>query len=247
MIEYKTGKCPKCGKISEIIRSNNPLVPGLCEKCIKLELDGNDLEQANFFCRTYNIPFDPNRWTELYERCGQGTFKVYAEEQMDIADKDTHYSAAVKDWWKELDEEYKNCSTFEQLLTKIEPIKQKFVARNIIKWGQNYSFEEFIQLENLLITTLRANDISNPLQIDAIKKACKISIALDKAINKGDSKQLKDLSTAYNTFIKTAQIDNIITSLTGTLTLESNIKIKSIIVHNNDKIKALNLFIIIYT
>jgi hypothetical protein len=59
---------------------------------------------------------------------------------------------------------------------------------------------------------LRANDITNPLQIDAIKKACRISVELDKAIAAGDSKGIKDLSTAYSTFTKTAQIDNVITA-----------------------------------
>ena len=57
---------------------------------------------------------------------------------------------------------------------------------------------------------MRANDISNPLQIDAIKKACKISVELDKAIKDGDSKGIKDLSSAYSGFTKTAQIDAVI-------------------------------------
>lgn len=94
----------------------------------------------------------------------------------------------------------------------MEPIKNKFMDRCRIKWGPNYTFEDYVQLENLLISTLRANDISNPLQIDAIKKACKISVQLDKAIVDNDTKGIKELGNTYATFTKTAQIDTVISS-----------------------------------
>ena len=60
MIEFKIGKCPKCGKLAEIIISNNPIVAGVCLNCLKRELDPSKLEQADFFCRTYNLSFNPN-------------------------------------------------------------------------------------------------------------------------------------------------------------------------------------------
>lgn len=50
------------------------------------------------------------------------------------------------------------------------------------------------------------------MQIDAIKKACKMSVALDRAIVDGDAKEINDLSKAYQSFIKTAKIDDLITA-----------------------------------
>ena len=210
MIEFRNGRCPKCGKLSEIICSNNPLVSGICEKCIADNLDASDLIQADFFCRTYNMPFKPDDWIRLYEKCGDGVYKQYAKLFYGENEDTLYYQPGTKDWWTELNEEWSTCQTFEQLLAKIEPIKQKFIDRNRVKWGANYTFEEYVQLENLLTSTLRANDISNPLQIDAIKKACRISVELDKAIEAGDSKGIKELSSAYSSFTKTAQIDTVI-------------------------------------
>ena len=86
------------------------------------------------------------------------------------------------------------------------------MLRNQIKWGGGYTYSELISLEALFVNTLRTNDVSNPMQIDAIKKACKISIALDRAITQGDSKVINDLSKAYQNFIKTAKIDELITA-----------------------------------
>ena len=67
-------------------------------------------------------------------------------------------------------------------------------------------------LENLFMNTLQANEISNPMQKDAIKKACKMSVALDRAIINGDSKEINELSKAYQNFVKTAKIDDLITA-----------------------------------
>jgi len=50
------------------------------------------------------------------------------------------------------------------------------------------------------------------MQKDAIKKACKMSVALDRAIINGDSKEINELSKAYQNFVKTAKIDDLITA-----------------------------------
>lgn len=210
MIEFKVGKCPKCGKLAEIIYSNNPLSTGLCANCLNAAIDPTNLKQADFFCRTYNLPFDPTKWIELHDKVGKNIFKAYTQYFYESGNDNLYYQPTTKDWWKELNEEWASCVTFEQILSKIEPIKKRFLDRCKIKWGDTYTFNDLVQLENLLITTLRANDINNPLQIDAIKKACKISVALDKAIENGDSKEIQELSKAYSSFTKTAQITDII-------------------------------------
>lgn len=101
--------------------------------------------------------------------------------------------------------------THEELLAMMAPLRENYVLRNKIKWGQKYSFDELIALESLFNQTMAANDISNPMQIDAVKKAVKMSISLDQAIMSGDAKEINDLSRAYQNFVKTAKIDELIT------------------------------------
>lgn len=212
MVEFKVNKCPKCGKLAEIITTNNPISPGICLNCLKRELDPSILSQADFFCRAYNLPFDADKWLEFYNKCGDNVFKFYTKYILETNPKNLYYQTVTSDMWKQMDEEIQNCRTFEQLLSRTNTVKDSFMKRNKIKWGGDYTFEEYLQLENLFVNTLRANDISNPMQIDAIKKACKISVELDKAINSGDSKGIKDLTAAYGNFVKTAQIDDVISS-----------------------------------
>ena len=50
------------------------------------------------------------------------------------------------------------------------------------------------------------------MQLDAIRKASITSIMIDRALIRDDNKALKDLSTAYASFMKMAKIDELIES-----------------------------------
>lgn len=209
---FKADKCPKCTKHNTILPSNNPLVPSVCNYCVTSSLDYKNLEHGDFFCRTYNLPFKPDKWIEYSKTKGTDTFKTYIKYISENYKETLYYNTPTSDLWKKVNQEWGLVQTHEELIARIEPIKDGYLLRNKIKWGSNYTFEELISLENLFVNTLKANDISNPMQIDAIKKACKMSVALDRAILRGDSKEINELSKSYQNFVKTAKIDEIITA-----------------------------------
>ena len=211
-MEFKTGKCPKCGNHNLILPSNNPLVPSVCNYCISSNLDYNNIEHGDFFCRTYNLPFRPEVWTKFIKLYGKDIYKEYISTIYDENIENLYHTTTTKDLWKELNNEWELIQMHEQLISKIEPIKEGFLLRNRIKWGMNYSFEELIRLEDLFVHTISSNEATNSMQVDAIKKACKMSIELDRAILARDVKEINELSKAYQNFIKTAQIDQIITA-----------------------------------
>lgn len=210
-MDFKQDKCPKCNKSQTILPSNNPLAPSICDVCITNALQYDNLEHGEFFCRTYNLPFVPDLWIKLSNINKKNTFKEYITEVSEMYEGEI-YQTQTADLWTKADEEWRLIQTHEELIANIAPIKEGYILRNKIKWGSNYTFEELIELENLFVNTLKANDISNPMQIDAIKKACKLSIALNRAIIGGESKEINELSKAYQNFIKTAKIDEIITA-----------------------------------
>lgn len=199
-------KCPGCGINKELVPSNNPLVESTCLECITKSLDYSKTEHGDFFCRTYNFEFKPELWIKMAKEFKNRTFMEYAL----FMTKDETYEGKNLDTWQTLDEEWRLVQTHEELISKIEPIKEGYMQRNHIKWGSNYTFQELITLDSLFVNTLKANNVSSPMQKDAIKKACKMSIALDRAITNGDSKEINDLSKAYQNFVKTAKIDDLI-------------------------------------
>lgn len=207
----KTGKCAVCGANTTLIPSNNPIVPHTCVKCIEANFDLKNLEQADFFCRTYNIPFEPNMWIKSIKQDEKNILQNYQAFYLDTLEV-KEYITNTKDVWKKVNKEWEKSLTHAQLLERISYIKDAFLDRGRIKWGTNFSFEELIQLENLFSTTVGAFDINNPMQIDAIKKACKASLLLDKAMFEGDVENIKNLTSAYQQFVATAKIDEMIES-----------------------------------
>lgn len=120
------------------------------------------------------------------------------------------YSTSTKDLWARTNKEWEKCRSFTQILNKLTPIRESYIDRGHLKWGEKYTFEELIQLDSLYTRTLKANNVTNPMQKQAIKTLCKLHIEIDAAIRAGDAKAMKDYATAYDKFAKEADLEGMI-------------------------------------
>ena len=214
MINFKIGVCPKCGRRNvQLMLSNNPLDGGtICFDCIKDNLNYQNLEHADFFCRTYNLPFNPELWIQTTKEFGPDSFREYAalilsqeENQPNLA-----YSGSTRDLWGRVNKEWEKCRSFTEVLKRLNPIRDSYVDRGRLKWGEQYTFEEIIKLDSIYSRTLKANNITNPMQKEAVKTLCKLQIEMDEAIRMKDAKAIKDFSNAWSTFAKQADLENMI-------------------------------------
>ena len=214
MINFKFGTCPKCGKKHvELMLSNNPLDGGtICFDCINDNLNYNNLEHADFFCRTYNLSFNPELWMQTVKEFGPGVYKEYAALILSQGDNQPNlaYSSSTKDLWARVNKEWEKCRSFIEVLKKLNPIRDSYVDRGRLKWGEQYTFEEIIKLDSIYSRTLKANNITNPMQKEAVKTLCKLQIEMDEAIRAKDAKAIKDFSSAWSTFAKQADLENMI-------------------------------------
>ena len=138
--------------------------------------------------------------------------KTYVKQYLHEDKNNLYYQDSTADVWKEANEEFSKLLEHKTLLEAIEPVKKDFITRGQIKWG-NYTFTELIQLENLFNQTIDTFDINNPFQIESVKKACKLSVAIDRAIAGGDdTKDVSALISSYNAVLKTAKIEDMIDS-----------------------------------
>lgn len=199
--------CSRCGKLDYIIPSNNPLVIGIGVNCINQVLDASRVEHFAFFCRTYNLPFSPNVYMALYKEHKQDVFVKYVETLLD--DGKLKFDEPTGDVWKDVEKEWTKVKTYTDILLKIPTVRENFEERSRVKWGYEYTFAELIQLENLFINTIKVYNITDPMRLDAIKKACKLSVKIDSLIESGEAKSIKDYTGAYQSFLKAAQIDEL--------------------------------------
>lgn len=214
MFEFEKGQCFKCGaKNATLMKTNNPLDTGkICFRCIKENLDYNNLLHADFFCRTYNLPLNGELWIVTAEQFGDNVFEEYT--QLVLSDESNQpnlaYEASTKDLWTRANKEWEKCRSFTEVLRKLKPIKESYTDRGRLKWGEQYTFEELIKLDSTYSRTLKANNITNPMQKEAVKTLCKLHIELDEAIRMKDAKAIKDFSSAYSTFAKQADLETMI-------------------------------------
>lgn len=97
---FQKGKCSKCLKTNELMYSNNPIIAPICFHCIEEEMDAGNLNHADFFCRSYNLPFEPLIWIQLQEKIGQGTFRAYALDFYNKDKENLYYQTSTADLWK---------------------------------------------------------------------------------------------------------------------------------------------------
>lgn len=193
--------------------SNNPLSgTTICFDCIKNNLNYNNLEHAEFFCRTYNLAWKPDLWINIVSEYKEATFRHYTELILNDEENRPNlaYESSTRDIWSRTNKEWEKCRSFTEILQKIIPIKESYIARGRLKWGEQYTFEELIKLDSIYTRSVKANNIINPLQKEAVKTLCKIHIELDEAIRAKDAKAIKDYSTAYSTFSKQADLEGMI-------------------------------------
>ena len=206
-MDTRQEKCSRCGNIREVMPSNNPLVKGICNTCANEVLDASRLEHFEFFCRTFNLPFSPNSYMILYQKYRNDVFKEYVKTLVD--DGKIKFNEPTGDVWKEIEAEWLKVKTHTDIMLKLPAVREAFEERARTKWGLGYNFIELIQLENLLINTIKAHNVTEPMRLDAIKKAAKISVKIDALIEAGDAKSIKDYTAAYQSFLKAANIDEL--------------------------------------
>lgn len=147
----------------------------------------------------------------LSEKAGKDTFKEYSRAYFeDSAQDNLYYSGTTKDVWAVANKMWENCKSQAQIISRLTPIKEAYIERALLKWGIGYSFEEYIKLDSIYLATLKANNIVNPLQKEAVKMLCKIQVEMNKAIIASDTKAVKDYATAYATFAKQACLEEMI-------------------------------------
>ena len=204
-------KCPKCGKLGLVLTSNNPISPGICLECLQNFIDYKDLKAADYFCRTYNIPFDPNKWIKIAESVGIQVFETYTEIIMDERPKDIYSIQEDNgDSWAEVNKLWNNNLKNKDYLNEIESIKEGWIAQMNIKWGPQYEFTDYLKLEHLYNSTARSVGTTSPLTLDIIKKIAVISVQMDHALENGEIKEAGDYAKMHRDLIKSAGLEEMI-------------------------------------
>ena len=88
--EIKTRRCLKCKQekpIYEFQYTPSNFFPGhrsqLCTSCLELMVKQDNLGEVDRLCRWLDVPFDLNKWTQLYEIHKDHTLTAYFNTLLD--------------------------------------------------------------------------------------------------------------------------------------------------------------------
>lgn len=192
--EKKT--CLKCGNdyaVSSFYSHRNPLLHerfGFCKKCVKSNVDLNDMETLYNFLRTMDIPYLKEFWKQANDAENE-TIGTYLKNLNSLRQN------------KEL--RFKDSDDISGKTNKAElvDIETDFELTNEIikKWGRNLELEDYIFLEEEF-ENLGGYEAETTIQERLFKNMAKTQWMANKAYEEGDhgkyEKMMKTLSSQMN-------------------------------------------------
>lgn len=203
-------RCSKCGSTQSIVPTNNPLFCGLCDTCLKELVDYTDLKQVDFWCRTYNIPFEPDKWIQIANEVKEDAFIYYVDVIKNECPNTLYNGESASELWSAVNKEWAKNRNLNNAILSIAPIKEDFIKRMQLKWGVEYSFEDYIQLEFLYTNTAQSSGTTNPLTLDIIRKIAIVSVEMEKALTEKNIKGAAEFSKMHKQLIDAAGISDMI-------------------------------------
>jgi hypothetical protein len=152
----------------------------------------------------------PDKWLRIAEEVGEETFFHYVEVVKNEYPKTLYNGETASDLWNKVNKEWLKCTSLNDAIQAIAPIKENFIKRMQLKWGTEYSFEDYIQLEFLYTNTAQSSGTTNPLTLDIIRKIAIISVEMEKALTEKNIKAAAEFSKMHKQLIDAAGISDMI-------------------------------------
>lgn len=202
--DIKTRRCMKC-KLdkpetnfqytpSKFFPSHRSLI---CTTCLETMVQQDNLGEVDRLCRYLDLPFDLNKWTQLYEVHKDHTLSAYFNTLLD-----DHYQALQ---WADENERWhlaQKESTIDEEIEIIGAAKMKKLRRN---WSSAYSDEELLFLEDYYNQILATQNVSTPILQHYARDLCEIELRIKKGMREGAD--IKKDMDARDNIIKIAKFE----------------------------------------
>jgi len=158
----------------------------------------DNLGEVDRLMRYLDLPFDLNKWTQLFAVHKDHTLTAY----FNLLDTDQHYEslkwADENERWRLAREEQ---TTDEQIAALAESKRRKLQK----EWAPTYSFDELLFLDNYYNQIISTQNASTPILQSRARDLCELTLRAKKGIREGIDVK-KDLD-AIDNIIKTCHFD----------------------------------------
>lgn len=202
--EIKTRRCLKCRQekpIYEFQYTPSNFFPAhrsqLCTSCLELMIHQDNMGEVDRLCRWLDVPFDIDKWTQLYEIHKDHTLTAYFNTLLD-----EHYQALQ---WADENERWRLAreeGTIDEEIAALSEAKLRKLRRT---WSTSYSTEDLLFLEDYYNQILATQNVSTPILQHYARDLCEIELRIKKGLR--DGADIKKDMDARDNIIKIAKFE----------------------------------------
>lgn len=202
--EIKTRRCLKCRQekpIHEFQYTPSNFFPShrsqICTSCLELMVHQDNMGEVDRLCRWLDVPFDLDKWTQLYAIHKDHTLTAYFNTLLD-----DHYQALQ---WADENERWRLAreeSTIDEDIAALSEAKVRKLKRT---WSASYSTEDLLFLEDYYNQILATQNVSTPILQHYARDLCEIELRIKKGLRDGGD--IKKDMDARDNIIKIAKFE----------------------------------------
>lgn len=182
--EIKKRRCLKCKQEKpdyNFQQTKSPFFPGhrslICTSCLETMIKQDNLNEVDALCRYLDLPFDMNKWTQLYDVHKEHTLSAYFNTLLD--DKYAAISwADENERWRLAREE----GTIDDEIDKLSESKMRRLKKD---WSPSYTKEELLFLEDYYNQIIATQNVSTPILKSRARDLCELTLRAKKAMREG--------------------------------------------------------------
>lgn len=163
----------------------------ICKKCIKDEINENDLDSVKKILRQIDKPFIVAEWNTA-KKSPQDTFGTYIKMINSLPQyKGLTYEDSDSD--RKIRDEVFNGFSQDEGQEEFVPTREL-----ILKWGKTFDPDEYLKLEQTWEDMMFANEINTPQHKKNLAQYCKLSVLMDRALDSGQYSDYDKLKKQFD-------------------------------------------------
>lgn len=200
--ESKTRRCLKCKREQplEFFQSTpSKFFPGghsyICTPCLEVMTPQDNLGEVDRLMRWLDLPFDLNKWTQLYEQHKDHTLSAYFNLLYD-----DHYEPLR---WADENERWRQAQQEGTIDDEIKSINDARMKRLRKEWSSAYKPEQLLWLDRFYNNIVATQNVSTPILQEKARDFCELQLHIKEGLRAGVDvskmmKQADDIVKTYN-------------------------------------------------
>lgn len=202
--EVKKRKCLRCKQEKpeyEYAATPSKFFPAhrslICTSCLETLVPQDNLGEVDRLCRYLDVPFDLNKWTQLYKIHKDHTLTAYFNTLLD-----DHYSALQ---WADENERWRLARKEEVIDDEIEVLSEAKLRKLKKTWSSVYTPDELLFLDEYYNLIVATQNVSTPILQHYARDLCEIELRIKKGLREGAD--IKKDMDARDNIIKIAHFE----------------------------------------